>query len=125
MKTAAATSKTLYGTTEVTVGEKKYTLVPNLGAVRVIEARFGGLRGAVVAQRELAVDGVAYIIAAGADLKAEEAQSLPQDVWEAGIATVAPQLDSFLVALLNPKGAPSAEQGKAGNGKAAEKAEAQ
>lgn len=125
MKPAAATSKTLYGTTVVNVGEKKYTLIPTLGAVRAIEARFGGLRGAVIAQRELAVDGVAYIIAAGADLKAEETQSLPQDVWEAGIATVAPQLDTFLVALLNPKGAPGAEQGKEGNGKTAEKAEAQ
>ena len=96
-------SKTLFGTVTVTVGEDTYTLTPSLGAVRAIEARFGGLLGAVRAVDSYSVDGVAGVIAAGASLSAEAAESLPDAVWQAGVVPLSQQLVPFIAALLNPR----------------------
>lgn len=97
-------SKTLFGTTTVTVGDETYTLMPTLDAVRRIESRLGGLRGANQALNALSVDGTAHIVASGAGLKAEEAEDLAEKVWQAGVLEIATQVTPFLVALYNPRG---------------------
>jgi len=104
-------SKTQYGTVTVTVGDDIHTLTPTLGAVRAIEARFGGLRAAIVTVNELSIDGCAHIIAAGAGLTAADAEALPAAVWEAGISDVAPQLVPYVAALLNPRAAQASAEG--------------
>ncbi|WP_458718326.1 hypothetical protein [Pseudomonas gregormendelii] len=97
-------SKTLHGTIEVTVGDDVYTMVPTLGAVRTIEAHFGGLRGASQVVNALSVDGCARIVAAGAGLKGKAADALAEKVWQAGVLEVSVQLNAYLVALYNPRG---------------------
>lgn len=97
-------SKTLHGTIEVTVGDDVYTMVPTLGAVRAIEAQFGGLRGASQVVSALSVDGCARIIAAGAGLSGKEGEALAERVWQSGVLDVSVQLNAYLVALYNPRG---------------------
>lgn len=100
----AKTSKTLYGTVTVTVGDDTYTLTPTLGAVRAIEAQLGGLMGAVDATRQHSVTACACVIAAGAGLSPQQAAELPEKIWQAGILSVGIQLVPYVAALLNPKG---------------------
>lgn len=108
-------SKTLHGIVEISLGDETYVLKPTLGAVRAIEAHFGGLRGASQAINALSVDGCAVIIAGGAGLAGKAAEAVPEQVWQAGVLEVSVQLNAYLVALYNPKGAdagkakPSAE----------------
>ncbi|EJN25769.1 hypothetical protein PMI35_04000 [Pseudomonas sp. GM78] len=106
-------SKTLHGTVEVTVGDDVYTMVPTLGAVRAIEAHFGGLRGASQVVNALSVDGCARIVAAGAGLTDKAAEALAEKVWQAGVLEVSVQLNAYLVALYNPRGKDSGK-GEAG-----------
>lgn len=106
------TTKTLHGTTQIKVGDTEYTLTPTLGAVRAIEARFGGLLGACRAVDGYSVDGIAHIIAAGAQLDAEQAAALPDLVWQAGVVGVGQQLVPYVAVLLNPK-AGAADEGNA------------
>lgn len=115
------TSKTLHGTTTVTLGDSVYTLIPSLGAVRAIEARFGGLRGAIQACQALSVDGVAHIITSGAGLKGSTAAAVADEVWQAGVGAVSDQVAPFIIALLNPRGAEAKDEGNAP--KKAEKAQ--
>lgn len=97
-------SKTLYGTVDVQLGDETYTLKPTLGAVRAIEAHFGGLRGASQALNALSVDGCAVIIAGGAGLTGKAAEPVAEQVWQAGVVDVSIQLNAYLAALYNPKG---------------------
>lgn len=103
-------SKTLYGTVEVALGDETYVLKPTLGAVRAIEAHFGGLRGASQAINALSVDGCAVIIAGGAGLTGKAAEAIPEQVWQAGVLEVSVQLNAYLVALYNPKGADTGKE---------------
>lgn len=98
-------SKTLFGTTEIVLDGETYSLKPTLGAVRAIEAYFGGLRGASQALNALSIVGCSVIIAAGADLKGKQADAIEDQVWQAGVIEVAPKLNGYLAALYNPKGA--------------------
>ncbi|RVD78163.1 hypothetical protein [Pseudomonas koreensis] len=97
-------SKTLHGTVEIKLDDETYTLLPTLGAVRAIEAHFGGLRGASQAINALSIDGCAVIIASGAGLKGKAAEAVAEQVWQAGVLEVSVQLNAYLVALYNPKG---------------------
>jgi hypothetical protein len=97
-------SKTLHGTLEISLGDDAYTLLPTLGAVRAIEAHFGGLRGASQAVNALSVDGCAVIIAGGAGLTGKDAEPIAEKVWQAGVLDVSIKLNAYLVALYNPKG---------------------
>lgn len=108
-------SKTLLGTVDITLDGETYTLKPTLGAVRAIEAHFGGLRGASQAINALSVDGCAVIVASGAGLTGKAAEGIPEQVWQAGVLEVSVQLNAYLVALYNPKGA---DAGKAQPAKA-------
>lgn len=105
------TSKTLHGTTTITLGDSVYTLIPSLGAVRAIEARFGGLRGAITACQGLSVEGVAHIVAAGAGLTGKAAQAVADEVWQAGVSDVADQLAPYVMALLKPRVAEAEDEG--------------
>lgn len=98
-------SKTLHGTVEIVLDDETYVLKPTLGAVRAIEAYFGGLRGASQAINALSVDGCAVIIAGGAGLSGKAAEAVAEQVWQAGVLDVSVQLNAYLVALYNPKGA--------------------
>ncbi|NLT90391.1 hypothetical protein [Pseudomonas sp. PS01296] len=97
-------SKTLYGTVDIKLGDETYTLTPTLGAVRAIEAYFGGLRGASQAINALSIVGCAVIIAGGAGLHGKDAEAVTDLVWQAGVLDVSVQLNAYLVALYNPKG---------------------
>lgn len=100
-------SKTLYGTVPVELDGKTYTLQPTLGAVRAIEAHFGGLRGAAQAINSMSVDGCAAIIVGGAGLAGDEADAIAEKVWQAGVLDISIKLNGYLVALYNPRGAQS------------------
>lgn len=100
-------SKTLFGTVDITLDGETYTLKPTLGAVRTIEAHFGGLRGASQALNALSIDGCAVIIAGGAGLTGKAAEAVAEQVWQEGVLEVATQLNAYLVALYNPRGAQS------------------
>ncbi len=97
-------SNTLYGTVDIKLGDETFTLKPTLGAVRAIEAHFGGLRGASQAINALSIDGCAVIIAGGAGLTGRDAEAVAEQVWQAGVLDVSVQLNAYLVALYNPKG---------------------
>ena len=97
-------SKTLFGTVEILLGDETYILKPTLGAVRAIEAYFGGLRGASQAVNALSVVGCAVIIAGGAGLAGKDADAVAEQVWQAGVVEASVQLNAYLVALYNPKG---------------------
>lgn len=97
-------SKTLHGTVDIKLDDETYTLQPTLGAVRAIEAHFGGLRGASQAINALSIDGCAVIIAGGAGLKGKAAEAIAEQVWQTGVLDVSVQLNAYLVALYNPKG---------------------
>lgn len=105
-------NKTLHGTVTVKLGDEEFTLQPTLKAVRAIEIRFGGLRGASQAIVALSVDGCAIILAAGAGLEGKAAESIAEKVWRHGVLDVSTQLDKYLAALYNPRG------GDAGNDQA-------
>lgn len=104
-------SKTLHGTVDIKLDDETYTLQPTLGAVRAIEAHFGGLRGASQAINALSIDGCAVIIAGGAGLTGKAAEAIAEQVWQTGVLEVSVQLNAYLVALYNPKGP---NKGKAG-----------
>lgn len=95
-------SDTLRGTTVVKVGDRELTLKPTLGAVRKIEAVLGGLVPAFQALGKGSVDGVVCIIAAGAELKAEQLDKLAEQVFQAGVQDVAFQLIPYVSFLLKP-----------------------
>ncbi|WP_296270986.1 hypothetical protein [Pseudomonas sp. UBA6323] len=104
------TSKTLYGSISVTVGETEYELEPTLHAVRMIEQRFGGLLPTLEALRGMNVDAVSHVIVAGASLSTKEARDVPEAVFAAGVADVTAQVVPFVVALLNPADAKGEEE---------------
>ncbi len=97
-------NKTLHGTLTVKLGDEEFVLQPTLKAVRAIESRFGGLRGASQTISALSIDGCAIILAAGAGLEGKAADAMPEKVWQAGVLGVASQLNTYLVALYNPRG---------------------
>ncbi|NQD72918.1 hypothetical protein [Pseudomonas sp. CM27] len=97
-------NNTLHGTVTVKLGDEEFTLTPTLKAVRAIESRFGGLRGASQAINSLSVDGCAAILVAGAGLDDKAAKAVPEQVWQHGVLDVSTQLNSYLVALYNPRG---------------------
>ncbi len=97
-------SKTLHGNIDIEIDGVTYHLRPTLAAVRAIEARFGGLRGAANALLAISVEGAAFIIAAGANLTEKQTVGLPEAVWQEGVVELTPLLNKYLAALYNPRG---------------------
>ncbi|WP_459200030.1 hypothetical protein [Pseudomonas tremae] len=108
-------SKTLHGNIDLVIGGAIYQLRPTLAAVRAIEARFGGLRGAASALHQVSVDGAALIIAAGANLTEKQTEGLAEAVWQEGVAAMTPQLNDYLAALYNPRGGEPGKQQPTGS----------
>jgi hypothetical protein len=103
-------NNTLHGTMTVKLGDEEVTLRPTLKAVRAIESRFGGLRGASEGLRAVGVDALAIIISAGADLDGKAAEALPEKVWQQGAAELTPVVTAYLYALYNPRGVTSGKE---------------
>jgi len=105
-------SKTSHGTVEVTGGDITFTLKPTLRAFREIERRFGGVIAAMQAVGGGNVSSVSFVIAAGTGVdtgKRKEIEAVEEQVFAAGVNTVASQVFPFLNALLNPGGKTDAE----------------
>ncbi|MFS0827594.1 hypothetical protein [Pseudomonas phoenicis] len=113
-------SDALYGTTTVQLGARFYTLKPTLDAALRIEARFGGLRGALEAMRLMSIAACADIVIAGAALKPEDHKTIANEVFETGVSKVSVQLTNFISVLLNPVPPSVVEQGKPGAGSTAQ-----
>jgi len=97
-------NNTLHGTVIVKLGDEEFTLQPTLKAVRAIESRLGGLRGASQTINAVSVEGCAIILAAGAGLEGKAAEAISEKVWQAGVVEVSVQLNKYLLALYNPRG---------------------
>ncbi|WP_079229403.1 hypothetical protein [Pseudomonas putida] len=107
-------NNTLHGTMTVKLGDEEITLRPTLKAVRAIENRFGGLRGASQTINALSVEGCAIILAAGAGLEGKAADAITEKVWQAGVLDVSVELNKYLKALYNPRGADAPGNDQAG-----------
>lgn len=88
-----------------------YELRPTLKAMKRIQARFNGLRGAMEALAALNVEHVASIIAAGVDANPREIASIEENVFAHGIGNATEQVVPFVTALINPRAA-TEETGK-------------
>ena len=99
-------SKTTHGVTTITVGTQIFELKPTLKAVRNIEARFGGISPAIVELNQLKTSAIAAIllIGSGQDFKPKDIEALEEEIFEAGIREVNPQVIPYVLALLNPGG---------------------
>lgn len=93
-----------YGTIEVTIAGTEYTLKPTLKAYQAIERRFGGLRSALESCSNMSIDGIAAIIAAGANLDRDARKELPDAIFAEGSLNVLPLVTEYLMKLLNPSG---------------------
>lgn len=125
-------TKTTYGVTEVKIGDEQYNLNICLGAARAITANFGGMTGMREAVMAYNIDGMAFIVAAGSQpgttwekpvgeqlrVIAEQAKSVAEEIFDAGLAAVAIQLIPYVGALLNPKGEAAGNAPKKGAARA-------
>ncbi len=105
-------SETLHGTVTLVIGARTYTLQPTLEAALKIEARFGGLRGALEALRLLSIGACADIVVAGAGLKPEAHAAVATEIFQTGVTKVSTELTSYIAGLLNPVPPSVAERGK-------------
>jgi hypothetical protein len=93
-----------HGVITVDLDGEQYELRPSLLAMKKIQARFGGLRGALEAVGQLNVENIALIVAAGCNAKPAQMQDIEQAVYNQGIADATEQVVPFVTALMNPKG---------------------
>ena len=117
-------SKTLHGTTQVTIGDAEYTLTPTLAAVRMIESQLGGLLKACRACDDASVDAMAVVVTAGAGLKPAQAEQVAEDIFANGAVDTYVQLRPYLLALLNPRAAAEAAEEAEGNAPAKRRSKA-
>lgn len=101
--TSALEHKSALGTSYVTLAGETYELRPTLRAAQQIEARFGGLRAAIIAVDGWSIDGVAGVLHAVSETT-RPLDAVKQQVFEEGVASVARQLIPVLAALMNPRG---------------------
>jgi len=94
-----------HGTIEVTLDGEVFELRPSLMAMKKIQTRFGGLRGALEALGQLNVEHIGYIVGAGCGAKPAQVSDIEQAVYNQGIADATEQVVPFVTALMNPKGA--------------------
>lgn len=93
-----------HGVITVTLDGTEYELRPTLKACRKINAKFGGLRGALESLHNLDFDAIAFIVSAGAEIVSKQAM---EDVAEAvycDIAAATEQVIPFIEALFDPTG---------------------
>jgi hypothetical protein len=92
-----------HGEVTVELGEEVFELRPTLKAMKKIQARFGGLRGAMEALGQLNVETIAVIISAGANATPRELGDIEEAVFSHGIAGATEQVVPFITKLMNPK----------------------
>jgi hypothetical protein len=97
-------SRVDYGTVQVTISGKDYTLKPTLSAYQKIDSRMGGLRQAIESCSNMSIDGLVFIIAAAAGVGQKDTGDLAQAVFEEGTMNVLPKVTEYLLLLLNPTG---------------------
>jgi hypothetical protein len=93
-----------HGEVTVELGEEVFELRPTLKAMKKIQARFGGLRGAMEALSQLNVETIAAIISAGANATPRELGDIEEAVFALGIAGATEQVVPFITKLMNPNG---------------------
>jgi len=93
-----------HGETTIDLGGEVYELRPTLKAMKKIQARFGGLRGAMEALGQLNVEHIAAIIAAGSNSAPRDVESIEEAVFSYGIAGATEQIVPFVTSLMNPSG---------------------
>lgn len=82
-----------------------YELRPTLKAMKRIQSRFNGLRGAMEALSLLNVEHVAAIIAAGTDAQPRDIAAIEENVFAHGIGQATEQVVPFVTALISPRAA--------------------
>lgn len=93
-----------HGEVTIELGDTIYELRPTLKAMKKIQARFGGLRGAMEALGQLNVETIAAIISAGAGSVPRELGDIEEAVFSHGIAGATEQVVPFITKLMNPNG---------------------
>lgn len=93
-----------YGQVDVVLNGETLTLKPTLAAYQKIDGRMGGLRQAIEQCSNMTLDGLCFIISAGAGLGKKESAELPEKVFREGTLNVLPNVTEYLVMLLNPTG---------------------
>ncbi|OSQ33817.1 hypothetical protein [Thalassospira sp. MCCC 1A01428] len=89
---------------KVVVAGKAYFLVPNLNALRGINAALGGLAPAFTKVRDLNFDAMATVLVSASGMKpgAAEFDELVRDIWQAeNKAEIGGALSDYLVVMLN------------------------
>jgi hypothetical protein len=97
-------TRATYGTVDLSIAGKDYTLKPTLAAYQKIDGRMGGLRQAIESCSNMSIDGLVFIIAAGAGIGQREVQALAEDVFHEGTANVLPKVTEYIATLLTPSG---------------------
>ncbi len=101
------------GKVELTLNGETYTLAPTLQGLQRIDRQLGSLRAAVERCGSMSLDAIVTVIAAGAGLSKEQEKALPEQVFQEGVANVAPSAVEFITTLLNPTGKSGDGEGKA------------
>jgi len=102
-----------HGETQIELGGEAFELRPTLKAMKKIQTRFGGLRGAMEALGQLNVEHIAAIVAAGSNALPRETPEIEEAVFSHGIANATEQVVPYLTSLMNPGGEPEIEEGAA------------
>jgi hypothetical protein len=100
------------GTIELEMDGEVYELRPTLEAFKKIQARFGGLRGALEAIGQMNSEHLANIILAGTSGPRRDLAKIEEQIFNEGLATVTEAIAPFVTTLFNPRG-----DDEAGNGK--------
>lgn len=93
-----------HGEIQIELGDEVYELRPTLKAMKKIQSRFGGLRGAMEALGQLNIETIAAIISAGANTTPRELSGIEEAVFQHGVAGATEQVVPFVTKLMNPNG---------------------
>jgi hypothetical protein len=93
-----------YGQVDINLDGQDFTLVNSISAMQKIDRYFGSIRAAAQSVSNLSLDGVCFVVAAGAGVGKEQSKQLPALVFATGIGNVAVQISEYLGMMLNPTG---------------------
>jgi hypothetical protein len=93
-----------HGIINVELDGKHFELKPTLLAMKKIQTRFGGLRGALESIGQLNVEHIAFIVAAASGAKQNELNDIEETVFNEGVASATEKVVPFITSLMNPKG---------------------
>jgi len=105
-----------YGTVEITLGGKVYTLEPTLNCSRNLK-KFGLGPPRMAAEKcaaSLDADDMAIVVCAGANLDRKDIDKIAHAIHGEGVVQVAAPIIDFLAMLLNPTGKTSDQDAELG-----------